>query len=85
MEAGDYLLIVVLIVLVVVGLILNPAIAIAFLFFLFIHSRVKKQKSEANKFADYYKDIQQMKQEHYYDTVNKRVARREGKTTNNHK
>lgn len=77
MEAGDYLLIVVLIVLVVGGLIINPVIAIAILFFLFVHSRVKKQKSESNRLAEYYKDIQLKKQDSYYDAVNKKVARKE--------
>jgi len=77
MEAGDYLLIVVLIVLVVVGLIINPVIAFAFIFFLYIHSKVKKQQSENNRNAEYYKDIQQRKQDAYYNAVNKRVARKE--------
>lgn len=82
MEAGDYLLVVVLIVLLVVGLILNPAIPIAILFFLYVHSRVKKQKSENDRLAEYYKDIQLKKQDAYYDAVNKRVARKEEKQTN---
>lgn len=77
MEAGDYLLVVVLIVLVVVGFIINPAIPIALIFFLYVHSRVKKQKSESDKLAEYYKDIQLKKQERYYDAVNKRVERKE--------
>ena len=77
MGTGDYLLVVVLIVLVVVGLIINPAIPIAILFFLYVHSRVKKQKSESNRLAEYYKDIQLDKQDAYYDAVNKRVARKE--------
>lgn len=77
MEAGDYLLIVALIALVVVGLIINPVIAIAILFFLFIHSRVKKQQSENDKFKDYYKFIQDRKLNAYNDAVNKRVERKE--------
>lgn len=77
MEAGDYLLIVVLIVLVVVGFIINPTIPIALIFFLYVHSRVKKQQSDTDRLAEYYKDIQLKRQEHYYDAVNKRVARRE--------
>lgn len=77
MEAGDYLLVVVLIVLVVVGFIINPTIPIALIFFLYVHSRVKKQKSETDKLAEYYKDIQLKKQERYYDAVNKRVERKE--------
>lgn len=82
MEAGDYLLFGFLVVLVVVGLIINPAIGIAILFFLFVHSRVKKQKSESNRLAEYYKDIQLRKQDYYYDAVNKRVARKEEKQIN---
>ena len=77
MDTGDYLLFGFLVVLVIVGLIINPAIGIAILFFLFVHSRVKKQKSESNRLAEYYKDIQLRKQAHYYDAVNKRVARKE--------
>ena len=77
MEAGDYLLAVVLIVLVVGGLIINPVIAIAILFFLYVHSRVKKQQSEKDRLAEYYKDTKLKKQDAYYDAVNKRVARKE--------
>ena len=77
MNTGDYLLLGFLVVLVIVGLIINPAIGIAILFFLFVHSRVKKQKSESNRLAEYYKDIQLRKQDYYYDAVNKRVARKE--------
>lgn len=77
MEAGDYLLIVVLIVLVVVGFIINPTILIAIIFFLYVHSRVKKQKFDTDRLAEYYKDIQLKRQEHYYDAVNKRVERKE--------
>lgn len=77
MNTGDYLLLGFLVVLVVVGLIINPAIGIAILFFLFVHSKVKKQKSESNRLAEYYKDIQQKKQDAYYDAVNKRVAKKE--------
>lgn len=77
MGTGDYLLVVVLIVLVVVGLIINPAIPIAILFFLYVHSRVKKQQSEKDRLAEYYKDIQLKKQDAYYDAVNKRVAKKE--------
>lgn len=77
MDTGDYLLLGFLVVLVVVGLIINPAIGIAILFFLYAHSKVKKQKSETDKLAEYYKDIQLRKQDAYYDAVNKRVARKE--------
>lgn len=63
MEAGDYLLVVVLIVLVVVGLILNPVIAIAFIFFLFIHGSVKKQEAENKSNAKYYRDVIQGRQD----------------------
>lgn len=77
MDTGDYLLLGFLVVLVIVGLIINPAIGIAILFFLFVHSRVEKQKSESNRLAEYYKDIQLKKQDAYYDAVNKRVERKE--------
>lgn len=77
MDTGDYLLFGFLVVLVIVGLIINPAIGIGFIFFLYLHSKVKKQKSETDKLAEYYKDIQLRKQDAYYDAVNKRVARKE--------
>lgn len=63
MEAGDYLLVVVLIVLVVVGLIINPVIAIAFVFFLFMRGCVKKQEAENKNNAKYYRDVIQGKRD----------------------
>ena len=77
MDTGDYLLFGFLVVLVIVGLIINPAIGIGIIFFLYLHSRVKKQKSETDRLAEYYKDIQLRKQDYFYDAVNKRVARKE--------
>ena len=63
MEAGDYLLVIVLIVLVVVGLIINPVIAIAFVFFLFMRGSVKKQETENKSNAKYYRDVIQAKRD----------------------
>lgn len=63
METGDYLLVVVLIVLVVVGLIVNPVIAIAFVFFLFMRGSVKKQEAENKSNAKYYRDVMQGKRD----------------------
>lgn len=63
MEAGDYLLVIVLIVLVVVGLIINPVIAIAFVFFLFMRGSVKKQETENKSNAKYYRDVIQGKRD----------------------
>ncbi|MFK2747908.1 hypothetical protein ACIXUO_04650 [Bacteroides fragilis] len=77
MEAGDYLLVVVLIVLVVVGLIINPAIGLTFIFFLFIHGKVKSQKAEQAKNAELYKWRQEKRIDVNLDAMNKRITKKE--------
>lgn len=77
MGTGDYLLVVVLIVLVVVGLIINPAIGLAFIFFLYVHSRVKSQKAEQAKNEELRRWRQESRINANLDAMNKRVARKE--------
>lgn len=79
METGDYVLFGILVLLVVAALILNPAIGFAILFFLYIHSKVKKQKAEQSKDMDLRKWRLEDRQDAYYDRVNKRIAKRESK------
>lgn len=77
MGTGDYLLVVVLIVLVIVGLIINPAIGLAFIFFLYVHSKVKSQKAEQAKNEELRRWRQERRINTNLDAVNKRVARKE--------
>lgn len=77
MEAGDYLLVIVLIVLVVVGLIINPAIGLAFIFFLFIHGKAKSQKAEQAKNEEASRWRQERKINANLDAMNKRIIKKE--------
>lgn len=76
METSGYLLLGIILVIAIVGLIINPAIAVAILFFLFIYCKVQKQKSENARLTDYYKSIREKRLDAYYDAVNKRVNRK---------
>lgn len=77
MEAGDYLLFGFLVALVIVGLIINPAIGLAFIFFLFIHGKVKSQKAEQAKNAELYKWRQERRISANLDAMNKRIVKKE--------
>lgn len=77
MGTGDYLLVVVLIVLVVVGLIINPAIPIAILFFLYVHSRVKSQKAEQAKNEELRRWRQERRINTNLDAMNNRITKKE--------
>lgn len=85
METGDYLLFGFIIVLVIGGLIINPVIAIAIIFFLYVHSRVQKQKEEQSKNAELQRWRQEKRIDANLDAVNKKVARKEEKAINNHR
>lgn len=76
MEAGNYLFVVVLIVL-VVGLILCPPLIVTILTILFIYSSVKNQKEEQRKNAELQRWRQERRINANLDAVNKKVAKKE--------
>lgn len=77
METGDYLLFGFIIVLVIGGLIINPVIAIAIIFFLYIHSRVQKQKEEQRKNAELQRWRQERRIKSYSNRLNEKIAKKE--------
>lgn len=76
METGNYLFVVVLIVL-VVGLILCPPLIVAILIILFIYSSIKSQKEERHKNAELQRWRQERRSNANLGAMNKRVTKKE--------